>query len=163
MKMRQIILATYLLTLAANNISGQIPAQTLPAFTFFKLDQTPFTDKDVAAGKMVFFMFFDADCEHCQRAIQSIGKQYPAFKKAAVYLVSMDDKNKIGHFMDTYGKELKGRKNLLILQDSHKEFITRFKPVKYPSMFLYSFKKKLLDYEDNDESVFKFVKLLSGK
>jgi hypothetical protein len=48
-----------------------------------------------------------------------------------------------------------------MLQDTKNEFIVRFKPRKYPSMFLYSADKKLLDYEDNAESMFRFTNQLN--
>ena len=38
---------------------AQKPAQTIPDFTFYKLDKTPFTNKNVAKGKDVIFIFFD--------------------------------------------------------------------------------------------------------
>jgi len=48
-----------------------------------------------------------------------------------------------------------------MLQDTKNQFIIRFKPRKYPSLFLYDANKKLLDYEDNPENMFRFSKLLN--
>ena len=63
--------------------------------------------------------------------------------------------------MDTYGSKLKGQKNVTLLQDKLQQFIVRFNPMRYPSMFLYSAGRKLLDYEDNPESVFRLVNTLN--
>ena len=142
-------------------IPGQPPAQTIPQFQFFRFNNTSFTDKDLPQGKIIFFMFFDSDCDHCQHAIKSIGDQYQAFKKTAVFLISIDDQNKINHFMDTYGSKLKGQKNVTLLQDKLQQFIVRFNPVRYPSMFIYSPEKKLIDYEDNPESIFRLVNAIN--
>ena len=62
--------------------------------------------------------------------------------------------------MGKYGVKLKDKKNVTLLQDKQFQFISKFQPKKYPSMFLYSPDKKLIDYEDNDESVFRFLKLI---
>jgi peroxiredoxin len=145
----------------AGKVLCQIPAQTLPDFKFYKPDQGAFTEKDLPPAKMLFFVFFDSDCEHCQRAIKNIDQHYKSFKKVAIFLISMDDHNKIDHFMAFYGPHLKGLKNVMLLQDKLNQFIIKFKPYKYPSMFLYSAGKKLIDYEDNEETVFRFVNRIS--
>lgn len=152
-----------LFSLSAGKIVSQLPAQILPDFEFSRLNKSPFTNNDLPKEKMLFFVFFDSDCEHCQRAIKNIDQQYGSFKKAAVYLISTDDHNKINRFISAYGEHLKNQKNVVLLRDNLNQFIAKFKPLKYPSMFLYSTQKKLVGYEDNEESVFRFFKPISGK
>ena len=142
-------------------ITGRPPAQVVPDFQFFRLNNTPFTDRDLPKGKIIFFMFIDPDCDHCQHAMQSIAEQYQAFKRTAFFLVSMFGADKINLFMNTYGSKLRDQKNVTILQDKSQQFITKFNPVRYPSMLLYSPEKKLLDYEDNPESVFRLVNTIN--
>jgi hypothetical protein len=133
------------------------PAKTLPEFEFHRLDQSVITKNDLPRGKILFFIFFDSDCDHCQRAVHQIGEDYKNFQKTAIFLVSLDDKKKINHFMLTYAPRLMAQKNVTILQDTRNQFIVRFKPLRYPAMFLYSADKKLIDYEDNELSVFRLV------
>ncbi|HEY6977961.1 MAG TPA: redoxin domain-containing protein [Chitinophagaceae bacterium] len=144
------------------NVSAQTPALTIPDFNFFKLDNSVFTNKNLAPDKMLFFFFFDAECEHCQHAMTNLNQHYEEYKKAAVYLISLDSKEKIDQFMNKYGPNLNGKKNVTLLQDLKNEFIIKFKPRKYPSMFLYSVEKKLIDYEDNEESMFRFSKRINA-
>lgn len=148
-----------LLMLASFRSSAQSPVATIPDFTFFKLNKTPFTNKDLQPGKASFFVFFDSDCEHCQRAISKINKDFRKFKNAAVYLISVDDKIKITHFMSQYGSNIQG-KNITILQDPKNNFLLKFKPRKYPSMFLYDRQAKLIVYEDNEDSIFRIINQL---
>ncbi len=142
-------------------ITGNPPAQTIPEFQFFKFDNTPFTNKDLPKNKITFFFFFDPECDHCQNAIKTIANDYETFKKTSIILVSISDQNKINSFIETYGSKLKGQKNVIILQDKLQQFITKFNPRRYPSMLLYSTEKKLLDYEDNPESVFRLVNTIN--
>jgi hypothetical protein len=141
------------LLLFSLTVSAQNPVATIPDFTFFKLNQSQFTPKNLEPGKMAFFVFFDSDCEHCQHAMLSISKRYQAFKRANIYLVTLDSREKINHFMAAYGSTLSGKKNVMILQDLKNDFLTRFKPRKYPSLFLFSPAGKLISYGDNEENI----------
>ena len=140
---------------------AQLPAQTVPAFNFYMLDKTAFANKNLASGKMLFFLFFDPTCDHCQHAMTNLNTHYNDYKKAAVYLICLDSKETINTFISKYAPDLKGKKNITLLQDTKNEFITKFHPRKYPSMFLYDSNKKLLDYEDNPESMFRFSKYIN--
>jgi len=92
----------------------------------------------------------------------NLNQHYEEYKKAAIYLISLDNKEKINQFINKYGPNLNGKKNVILLQDLKNEFITKFKPRKYPSMFLYSVEKKLIDYEDNEEGMFRFSKRINA-
>ncbi|MDQ2752761.1 MAG: redoxin domain-containing protein [Bacteroidota bacterium] len=139
---------------------AQTPAQTVPSFHFIKLDQSPFTNENLAQKQMLFFFFFDPDCDHCQRAATNINQQWKEYKNTAVYLISVADKAKINAFINQYLPAFSTKQNATVLQDSNNEFIPKFQPIRYPGMFLYNQNKKLIDYEDNAESVFRFLKSL---
>lgn len=157
--LKLLILSLCLFTAFEN--SAQTPSQTIPEFTFFKLDKTPFTNKNVTPGKEVLFIFFDVTCDHCQHTISTLSKRISECSKIAIYLISLEDKTAITNFFNLNGKNLPGQKNITILQDSKYQFITQFGPRKYPSVFLYSAQKKLLLYDDEDQYLEKFFKIIS--
>lgn len=140
---------------------GKPPAQIIPQFEFFRMDNKPFTNKDLSKGKIIFFMFVDPDCDHCQNAMKSIGEKFPVFKKTNMYIISISNPAKMNQFMTTYGSKVKGQKNVTLLQDKLQQFIVKFNPVRYPSMLLYSQKSQLLDYEDNPEAIFRLVNTIN--
>ncbi len=142
------------------NTQAQPPAQTVPAFNFYRFDKSTLTNKDLPTGKMLFFFFFDPSCEHCQQAMSNLNKDFQQYAKAAVYLISVDDPKVITAFINKYAPSLKNKKNVTLLVDTKNEFLEKFKPLRYPSMFLYSSKNVLLDYEDNENSMFRFLKYL---
>jgi peroxiredoxin len=156
--MKIILLASIgVLLMTCKTFAQTTPAKTLPQFEFSRLNQSTFTNKDLPAGKILFFMFFDSDCDHCQRAIHEIEQEYKCFQQTVICLVSLDDKNKINHFISGYAPRLKAQKNVVLLQDTKNQFIALFNPLRYPAMFLYSKDKKLIDYEDNELTVFRLV------
>lgn len=140
------------------NIFAQKPAEKIPSFTFFRQDKTAFTNKDLASNKLLYFVFFDTDCDHCQHAVADINKHSNDFENASVYLLTLDNNEKIATFMNKYGNQLMGKSNVTILQDTLQEFIVKFKPEKYPAMFLYSPQRELIMYSDDEKQVSKFVK-----
>jgi len=163
--MKNVIRAFVFLLLISSHITAQVsapsPAQTVPAFEFSRFDKTSFTNKDLAANKPLFFFFFDCTCDHCQHAMTYLNQNFNDYKKAAVYLISLDNQQMINAFLHKYAPNVINQKNVTLLQDTKSQFIVRFKPRKYPSLFLYAADKKLLDYEDNPDSMFRFSKLLS--
>lgn len=159
--MRAPLIVLSLWTLVSLNTYAQTPAQTIPAFTFYKLDKTPFTNNNLTADKDILFVFFDVTCDHCQNTICTLSKRINECQKISIYLISLEDKTAITNFLNQYGKNLINRKNVTVLQDSKNQFITQFSPRKYPSVFLYSAQKKLRLYNDEDQHLEKFFKIIS--
>ena len=159
--MKYIVKTILLLLLVSANVSAQGPAETIPEFNFFKLDKSTFTSKNLESGKLLFFVFFDSDCDHCQHAIEYISQNYQQFKKTAIYLISLDSQEAITRFMNKYGSNLKDKKNVTLLQDPKYEFMRKFRPRKYPALFLYSAQKELILYEDNEQNLFRFSKQIN--
>ena len=150
-----------LLILVSAHVSAQAPAEKVPEFNFFTLKENLFTNKELPTGKMLFFIFFDSDCDHCQHAIQYLDQNHKDFMKTAIYLITLDDKEKISRFMNKYGSVLYMQKNVTILQDPKYDFLNKFKPRKYPALFLYSEKRELILYEDNEQNLFRFSKRIN--
>ena len=155
------LIIIFLWTLLSFETYAQTPAQTIPAFTFYKLDKTLFKNNNLTAGKDILFIFFDVTCDHCQHTISTLSKRINECSKISIYLISLEDKTAITNFFYQYGKNLPTQKNVTILQDTKNQFITQFNPRKYPSVFLYSAQKKLLLYDDEDQYLEKFFKIIS--
>ncbi len=135
--------------------ASQSPAKTVPAFRFTTHDHHIFANTDLPKGKMLLFVFFDPDCEHCQHALRAMDQRPGAYQHAVVYLVSMSSWDKIDLFAATYAPHLTGQKQVLLLQDETGGVIMKFSPIRFPSLYLYSTDQSLLDYEDNENSLFR--------
>ncbi len=157
------LLLLLLAVLPAGALHAQVPAKKIPPFSFYQLNNTVFANSNLPIGKKILFVFFDTGCEHCQRSVARYNMHMSELRNAAVYFVTLDVKAKIDPFMEKYGSNIRKEKNVLILQDRQFQFITRFQPKKYPSMFLYSAKQQLLFYSDEETGVDKILAMLKGK
>jgi peroxiredoxin len=160
--MKRIRKTVLLILFVAINVSAQVPAKIVPSFTFKKLDKSTFSNNNLEPGKFLFFVFFDIECDHCHRSISYINHHYKEFKKTAIYLITLDSAEKIKPFMNKYGSKLNNKKNVVLLQDTKNEFIQKFGPRKYPSLFLYSEKKELMLYEDNEQNLSRFIRQINA-
>ncbi|HEY8784128.1 MAG TPA: redoxin domain-containing protein [Mucilaginibacter sp.] len=151
---------TIVFLLFSQALLAQTPIERIPDFVFYRLNKSPFTKNNIQPGKKVFFVFFDSDCDHCQRAVHEIDLHYKMFNKVAIYLVTLDSPEKIAVFIHRYAPHLANKRNVTILQDLKNEFIVDFNPRKYPSMLLFSAKGNLLMYQDDPENLFQIFKQL---
>jgi cytochrome oxidase Cu insertion factor (SCO1/SenC/PrrC family) len=140
----------------------QTPAQTIPSFTFFRANGKTFVTNDLTKQRMQLFIFFDSECNHCQRLITQMNKERMLLSPASVIFISMDNWNDINRFAASCAPALRKQKNVQFVRDSLNQFIAVFKPRKYPAMFLYSADKKLMDYEDNENSLFRIERFIKG-
>lgn len=158
--MKAFLVSLSVLLLFATTVEAKPPIETIPQFNFYKLNHEVFTEKSVKPGKKTLFVFFDSECEHCQRAANYLNKHYNELRSVNIYMVTLDDVSKIKSFMATYCPDLLKKKNVVLLQDLRNEFITQFSPRKYPSIFLFSVKKKLIGYEDEESKISKLLALV---
>jgi len=144
--------------------SANAQSKTLPEFTFFKSDNSgAFINKDVTTGRKSLFVFFDITCSHCQEAMKAFNENANKLSNTSVYLVTLDKQASAEKFLSQYASRLYKKKNVTLLFDRYNEFIVKFQPVKYPSIFLYSEKRKLELYSDEPGDVPKFLKLIQAK
>lgn len=128
-------------------VQSQVRDSIMPDFEFIRVDdESAFTKSNLPADKKVMLVLFDTSCSHCQQEAVTIGKHFSEFKKINFYFVSMDDKKSIKRFMSTWGKELQNRENVTVLQDTNRNFITKFQPTRFPAMYIYSEKQQLIKY-----------------
>lgn len=138
------------------------PAATMPAFHFARHHGEPVTNADLPARKPVLFVFFDPDCDHCKRAVGHMDSEVADWRAAAVYFVSMESQEKIDKFVATYAPHLAAQRNVLFLRDAGGGYMLGFHPIRFPSLFLYSPEHKLLDYEDNEETLFRIKRSMAA-
>lgn len=159
--MRRIIILTAILSAGLTGLTHRANAQRapymIPEFSFFRLDDTPFTREDLEKGKQTVFIFFSTTCDHCQRETEAISKNFNDFSQASLYFVSKDSKSDIRKYMDTYGKGLWDKPSVTVLYDPRSEFVLKFNPSKYPSIYIYAPTRQLVKHFDGETPVAEII------
>jgi hypothetical protein len=127
------------------------PAAALPGFSFLDAGGKRFTNADLPRNTAIFIVFVDVGCDHCQRAVHHMNDSAALFARIPLYMISIADQPSLQAFARKYGPRLKAQ----WLRDPDASSMVRFRPVRYPAMFLYSSDQRLLDYEDNVETLFR--------
>lgn len=133
------------------------PAANIPKFRFYRKNAQAFENKNLNKQQKLFFVFFDSDCDHCQHAIQYLNKNHKKLHNVYLYLITIDSSPKAESFLTKNGNNLISKQNVTLLFDLNDEFINKFKPRKYPSLFLYLPNGVLLLYDDDETKLNKFL------
>lgn len=159
--MRKILL--FLFILSASMVSRS-QVKSLPEFSFSRMDNgASFTKKNITPDKKTFFIFFDTECPHCMQAITEYNKQEKSLNNINVMMITRDPKTDVVPFLKNFGPKLIIKKNVTVLSDKNNQFIARFLPRKFPSMFLFNKNNDLMLYSDEEKDIPKFLTLIKGK
>jgi len=152
MKLPIIVVASLLLFFGAG-AGAQSPAREIPDFTFFTVDGNPFFSKQIPKDRASLFSFFDVTCTHCKTTMKTLGDRYADLRNVSVYLVTLDGRKEALDFVKKYGPQLINKKNVTILNDLNKEFLPKFQPQQYPSVYVYNRYRRLELYEKDERKI----------
>jgi thiol-disulfide isomerase/thioredoxin len=145
-----------------NAASGQV--QKIPDFRFIRLSGAgPFSPKDLKPGKKTLFLFFDTECPHCMQALSAWNENHTALDGINAVLLTMDPPTAAIPFLRNFADKLVAKKHVVTAIDTDRQFISRFLPKKYPSMFLFSEKGALLHYTDEEKDIPSLIRTIRKK
>lgn len=146
------VLFSALLLLTTYFASGQV--RSLPDFRFFRMDNgAEVTHKNVTPGKKTLFVFFDTECPHCRVAITEYNHHQAKLNDINIFLITRDQKTVVNAFLKEVGSKLIAKKNVTVLADNQNQFIGKFLPKKFPSMFLFAANRQLMIYTDEEKDI----------
>ncbi|WP_259067202.1 peroxiredoxin family protein [Mucilaginibacter sp. X4EP1] len=114
----------------------------LPAFTFYNLDSTRFSNINLGIGVNTCIIYFDPDCDFCESEISSIIANITAFKNTQLLLISFNSPEKIRAAEQKF--KLNQFKNIRLLWDKDVQFDSLFGKSIIPSTFIYNKDQLLL-------------------
>lgn len=119
--------------------SPAMPENDLPNLPLTKPDQTKLSAKDLK-GKTVL-IFFEPDCEHCQREANEMQHHLPAFANYTVYFFSPAPMDQMQQFFMKYN--LSGP-NIFFAQTPNSSILQELGAIPAPSVYIYSEQGKLV-------------------
>lgn len=116
------------------------PVNEQPSFVITLLDNTQINLKDLT-GKNAL-IFFQPDCDHCQREAQEFERNLEAFAGTTLYFISSGGPEEAKAFADTY--KLNGRPNVHFALTPAINVLNTYGPISAPSIYIYSEDHKLV-------------------
>jgi len=134
--------------------------KTIPAFTFDEVyGSGKFNSDKLPRTGYIVLDFYDPGCGHCQKMGAGIAQNLQKLKNVSFYFISMNDKPYVDGFINMHAKALKTAPNVKFLFDSGTQFIEKFSPSNYPSLYVYDAKTRtLVQHLDGEDDVKKLLK-----
>lgn len=123
-----------------DNDAMHIVENDLPFMHIRLLDQSEI-DVRLLEGKIVL-IFFQPDCDHCQREAIEIERNLGAFKNASLYFITSEAKEKAIRFAHDY--KLNGVNAVYFGIATTESVLKNFGPIATPSIYIYSEDRKLV-------------------
>jgi thiol-disulfide isomerase/thioredoxin len=73
-------------------------SQSLPHFKMYRSDKTIFNAAELPKTKPVVLIYFDPDCDHCQKLMKELFQKIDAFKKAEIIMVTFKSVEEVAAF-----------------------------------------------------------------
>lgn len=93
----------FLIGLIVLFFSVKVFSQTIPPFKLYRSDKTIFNAVDLPKTKPLVLIYFDPDCEHCQKLMTELFKKIDKFKKTQIVMVTYKPVEELAPFEKKYG------------------------------------------------------------
>ncbi len=143
--MKSLIAATFLFygLFFTPSLKSQSPAtapENLPDFKFQSVLSTPFTPENLAKKKPVIVVYFDPDCDHCQKQATWIAEKIESFNSINLIFVSWAEQTANLKFAETYFGKVKEKVTpgmLNFTKDADYKIDSWFGYSEVPSIYIY--------------------------
>jgi len=79
-------------------LSASVFSQSLPPFKMYRSDKTIFNAAELPKTKPVILIYFDPECEHCQKLMKELFEKIDALKKAEIIMVTFKSIEEVAGF-----------------------------------------------------------------
>ncbi|MDC9721731.1 MAG: redoxin domain-containing protein [Urechidicola sp.] len=65
--------------------------KNIPDFSFYTLNDIPFTEKELTKNTYKLFVYFNTECDFCQHEVQQISEHLLEFENTQIIFVSFEE------------------------------------------------------------------------
>ena len=159
MIMKQVSLFFLLLMACAQprkETAAAAPSKGLPAF-MMTLTSGEQQMSNSLPGNLIL-IFYNPDCDHCQREAKEIGERLDLFRKYSLYFIAASPMERIKQFAMEY--KLAGQSNVVFAAAAVPDVVREMGPMGTPCMFIYSQEKELKKKFDGETPIEEIAKAL---
>lgn len=132
---------------------------TIPAFRLLLLDSSTILNTyDIREGHPVLFMFFGADCDHCEQLTQSLLDHMDSLKHVQICLLTLSPLSITKGFY--YKMNLERYKNIMVGRDFEYFFPKFYKSYYVPFLAVYDRQKRFVKVFDGNYNITEIIKSL---
>lgn len=116
--------------------------QQIPSFTIYTVpDSTAFTHLQLQKNKPLVLIFFNPDCDHCQKETQELVAHKDELQQLQIVMTSALPYHLLKEFY--LGYNVSSMPNVKMGQDINFTLGSIYKPARYPSIYIYDAKGNL--------------------
>lgn len=149
-----IFLVTFFISCKSTQQTIVEATEEIPYFTFYTLDHHKFVKDDFDTERTKFILYFNSECDHCQKQARWLKKgmqeNSTAFKNLEIVFISFEEMTLIKEYRDKYKFS---QSNITFLQDSRLTFADKFGVGSFPSIIIYSKDSKLIKKFEGETKV----------
>jgi peroxiredoxin len=152
---------TYKIILKTNQKRENLKAiQTIPKFSFIKLNNETFSNKNLIKNRANVLINFNSECHFCQNEAQNIQENITSLKDIQILFISSEPVEKIKNFAEMY--KLSMYENITFLFDKNDTFSSIFGTNSIPSSLIYNKHQKLIKKHEGQLMALKIIKEINN-
>jgi peroxiredoxin len=106
----------------------------------------------------LILIFYNPECDHCQREAEAIRKEIEQFRDHSIYFIAASPIETISQFARDY--DLTGYSNVVFAKAEIPDVIREMGSIGTPALFIYSKDKQLIKKFDGETKVEEIIKFL---
>lgn len=148
-----IMMIIYLTSCYATTDNKKLQAvKSLPVFRIITFDSsTCINTENIPTGNPIVFIYFDPDCEHCQKEAKEISTHMSALRNTRIYFLTNGEAADAKLFLRLF--KINTINNVMVGKDYEYSFYRTFLPPTVPYIAIYNSRRRLVKLYEGETNI----------